>query len=83
MFSFKACFKDFLAIDDGGYYIGLCNLLDIVVEEVAVKHCHVGDLAELDGSQAVLLMPLTGHIDSHGAQRLFAGDGLLRITRFA
>ena len=32
---------------------------------------------------AMLLVPLTGHIDSHGTQRLLAGDGLLDITRLA
>lgn len=56
---------------------------DVVVQEVAVEHRHVGNLTELDGTHAMLLMPLTGHIDGHGAQRLLTGDGFLDITRLA
>ena len=72
-------FIDFLAINDSGDDISLCDLLDVVVQEVAVEHRHVGNLAELDGSQAVLLMELAGNVDGHGTQRLLAGDSFLEI----
>ena len=61
----------------------MCDLLDVVVQEVAIKYCHIGNLTELNATHAMLLVPLTGHIDSHGTQRLLAGDGLLDITRLA
>ena len=45
---FILCPIHLFAIDDGGNDIGLCHLLDVVVQEVAVEHRHIGDLAELD-----------------------------------
>ena len=50
--------EHFLAINDGGDEIGLCHLLDVVVQEIAVVHGHVGKLAVLDGTQTVLLLLL-------------------------
>ena len=38
----------FFAINDGGYDVGLCHLLNVVVQEIAVIHHHIGNLAELD-----------------------------------
>ena len=69
-----------LTVNDGGDKIGLCHPLDIIMQEIAVKYRHVGNLAKLDGAQTMLLTELTGHVDSHGTQRLFAGDGLLRVA---
>ena len=34
MFYIFLCFKNFFAINDGGNDIGLCHLLDVVVQEV-------------------------------------------------
>ena len=35
------------------------DLLQIVVEEIAVEHRHIGELAKLDGTHAMFLAPLT------------------------
>ena len=50
------------------------------MQEVAVEHRHIGYLAKLDGTQTMLLTELTGYVDSHGTQRLLAGDGFLGIA---
>ena len=73
-------FENLFTIHDGGYDVSLGDLLDVIVQEVAVEHCHVGNLAELDRTQTMLLMELTGDVDSHGTQRLLAGDGFLQIA---
>ena len=51
------------------------------MQEVAVEHRHVGKFSELDGSHAVLLMPLAGHIDGHGAQGLLPRNGFPDVAR--
>ena len=85
--SLLLCLEEFLwleyffTINDGGNEIGLSDLLNVVVQEIAVEDCHVGYLADLDRTQTVLLTELTGYIDGHGTQRLLAGDGFLEITR--
>ena len=73
-------FEHFFTVNDGGYNISLSYLFNIIMQEVAVEHRHVGNLAELDGTHTMLLTELTGHIDSHGKQRLLTGDGLLHIA---
>ena len=62
------CFKDFFAIDYGGYDISLCHLLDVIVQEVAVKDGHISYLAILNRTQTVLLMEESGNVDGHGTQ---------------
>ena len=84
--SLLLCLEEFLwleyffTINDGGNEISLSDLLNVVVQEIAVEDCHVGYLADLDRTQTVLLTELTGYIDGHGTQRLLAGDGLLCIA---
>ena len=73
-------FEDLFAVNDGGDEIGLCDLLDVIVQEIAVIDRHVGEFTKLDGTHAMLLTELTGHIDGHGTQRLLAGDGFLGIA---
>jgi len=67
-------FVDFFAVNDSGDNLCLCNFFQIVVQEVAVKHRHVGDFSELDGAQAAFLTPLTVNVYRHCAKRLFASD---------
>ena len=74
------CFKDFFAVDEGSDDVGLCHLLNIVVQEVTIEDSHVGYFAELDGAQTVLLMELVCNIDGHGTQRLLTGNSFLRIA---
>ena len=50
MFDILLCFINFLAIYDGGNDVSLCDLLDVVVQEIAIEYRHVGKLAELDGN---------------------------------
>ena len=69
-----------LTVNDGGDKIGLCHLLNIIVQEIAVKYRHVGNLAKLDGAQTMLLTELTRYVDGHGTQRLFTRNGLLHIA---
>ena len=73
------CLKYFLTVNDGGDDVGLGDLLDVGVQEIAVVHCHIRKLAVLDRAQSMLLMELTSHVDSHGAQRLLAGDGMMHL----
>ena len=40
-------------VHDGGDELGLGDLLNVVMQEVAVIHGHVGNLAELNGAQAI------------------------------
>ena len=70
---------DLFTVYDGGDEFGLGDFLDVVVQEVAVIHGHVGDLAELDGAQAMLLAPCMRDIDGQGAQGLLAGDCFLDV----
>ena len=50
------------------------------MQEITVIHCHICNLAKFNGAQAVFLMELTGHVNGHGTQRLFAGDRFLGIS---
>ena len=52
--------EDLLAAHDGGDGLRLEDPLQVVVEEVAVEHGHVGELAVLDRAQPALLPPLAG-----------------------
>ena len=51
------------------------------MEEIAVKHRHVGYLSKFDGAHAVLLMPDPGNVDGHSLKRLLAGNGFGGIHR--
>ena len=70
MYKEALCFVNLFSVNDGGYDVSLCYLLDVVVEEVAVEYCHVGNLIDLDRTQTMLLVELTGYVDGHGTQRL-------------
>ena len=49
------------------------------LQEITVKHRHVGNLAELNGAQAMLLVPCIRDVDGQGPQGLFAGDRFLDV----
>ena len=74
------CLIDLFAVHDCGDKVCLYDPFGIVMQEIAVINRHVGKLSELDGTHAMLLMELIGHIDGHGAQRLLAGDRFFDIA---
>ena len=53
-------FVDLFAVYDGGDELGLTDLFNVVMKEVAVIHGHVGDLTELDGAQAMIRIKTIG-----------------------
>ena len=59
---------------NGGDEAGFGDFLNVVMQEVAVINGHVGDLAEFDGAQAMLLVPSMCDMNGQGPQGLFAGD---------
>ena len=75
----------------GGYAIPAFNFnnmeqLQAIIQAAAetkspvIEYGHVGKLTVLDSAHTMFLMELTGYINGHGTQRLFAGDGFLGIT---
>ena len=73
-------FVNFFAIHNGGNDVGLLNLCKIVVHEVTIQNCKVGELAQADGTHPVLFMPHIGHIAREGLQCLMAADSLVDIS---
>ena len=74
-------FVNYLAVNDGSNDVGRRHLVQAVVQEIAVVHRHICNLAELDGADAVLLMPGHCDVDGYSLQRLLAGDGFGWIQR--